>query len=101
MNNEEHLNAIYTITTLSNTSSMRCIGFYFNSRMAVESVLDNSCDMCECGNYRYCVIEEIKPGLYYYPRVEIWFEWSYEYQRYIKLDDKPEEFENIGGFAFG
>jgi len=98
---DDNVNAIYTITTLNDTTARRCIGFYLNARMAIESVLANSCDMCECGNYEYCVVEEIKPGLYYYPRVEVWFEWSYEKQMYIKLDEKPEEFKNIGGFALG
>ena len=97
----DNVNAIYTITTLRTIYDIRCIGFYFNSNMAVESVLNNSCDMCECGNYEFCVIEEIKPGLYFYPRVEVWFEWSYEKQMYIKIDVKPEEFKNIGGASLG
>lgn len=97
----DNVNAIYTITTLRNIRDIRCIGYYFNARMAIEEVLNNSCDMCECGNYPYCVIEEINPGLYYHPRVEIWFEWDYTKRIYIKIDDKPKEFKNIGGFAFG
>jgi hypothetical protein len=95
------INTIYTITTLRNLKDIRCIGFYFEFDQAAEEVLNNSCDMCECGNYPYCVIEEIKPGLYYYSRPETWFEWDYIKQKYHKIDEKPEEFKNIGGFGLG
>jgi hypothetical protein len=95
------INAIYTVTTIRNMSDVRCIGYYFEAKHTIEEVLNNSCDMCECGNYPYCVVEEIKPGLYYYPRIEIWFEWNYEKEMYIKIDEKPEEFKNVGGFALG
>ena len=57
--------------------------------------------MCECGNYPYCVVEEIKPGLYFYPRVEVWFEWDYKKEIYVKIDEKPKDFKDVGGFAFG
>ena len=92
---------IYTVTTLRTIKDIRCIGYYFEAKRAIEEVINNSCDMCECGNYPYCVIEEIKPGLYYYPRVEVWFKWDYDKEIYIKIDEKPEEFKDVGGFALG
>lgn len=94
--------AIYTITTLNiDVLRTRCIGFYFDASTAIEEVLNNSCDMYECGYYPYCVIEEIKPGLYFYPRIEIWFKWDKEKEKYLKIDDKPEEYKDVAGFAFG
>ena len=92
---------IYTITTLSDMYDLKCIGFYTDAIIAIESVFANSNNMCEYGNYTYCVIEEINPGLFYYPKVEVWFEWSYELQKYIKIDKKPEIFKYLNTFAFG
>lgn len=94
---------IYTITTLAETKELyntRCIGYYFDLDIAIEEVKDNSGDMHEF-YYEHCVIEEVKPGLYYYPRKEIWFEWDHEKEGYVMIDEKPELYKNISGFSLG
>lgn len=96
------VNSIYTITTLKdNGLTARCIGYYLDVQIAIDSVLINAGDMCELGFYPYCVIEEVKPGLYVYPREEIWFEWDYEKEMYIKIKEKPDVYKDTCGYALG
>ena len=54
-------------------------------------------------NFQYTLlcIEEVKQGLYYYPRKEVWFKWDYDQNNYVLLKKKPEKFNNIGSFRIG
>lgn len=96
---------IYTITTISisgeKISDDRCVGFYFDPKVAIEAVEANACDICEMGSYPYCVIEEIGAGLYYYPRKETWFKWDDDKDGYVLLEEKPRIFKDISGFGIG
>jgi len=93
---------IYTITTVSDEMfpNCRCVGFYFDLDVAITAVLNNDCDIYE-GSYTYCVIEELKQGLYYFPREEFWFKWNVKENNYVLLKKKPRKFKNIGGFGVG
>lgn len=97
------MDCIYTITTVTNEEfpQCRCVGFYFDLNIATKEVENNSCDINEAGHYTYCVIEKVKPGLYYYPRKETWFQWDYDKKEYIIIKEKPKLFEKIGGFGIG
>lgn len=95
---------IYTITTIVGSDitkiNSRCIGFYFDLDVAIKEVENNSCDMFEF-SYTYCVIEEVKQGLYYFPRKEVWFKWDNNKNGYVRLEEKPDIFKSIGGFSIG
>jgi len=96
------MEAIYTITTLKNDGlTARCIGYYLEEKIAIGEVLNNSGDMCECGYYKYCVIERIEPGIYFIPRDEVWFEWNYEKEEYFRRNEKPLEYSDCCCYAIG
>ena len=95
------IKSIYTITTLHDIYTVRCVGYFFDAKTALEVVLDNAGDIAELAYYPHCVIEEIKPGIYNYSRTEMWFEWDYDNECFVKIDEKPETYKNMGGFAFG
>lgn len=98
---EKH--SIFTITTLKDDlpHRARCVGFYFTQKDAEEAVINNVNDMFEEGYYPYCVIEEMKQGIYFFPRKEIWYEWSLDSNMYEKLTEKPKRFNQIACFGIG
>lgn len=95
--------SIFTITTLRHIASgqTRCVGFYFNIEDATRAVVENDMDINECRYYPYCVIEEIKEGIYFFQRHEIWFEWDHENQKYAKLNEKPKRYNQVCCFGIG
>jgi len=96
------MDCIYTITTLYNQEipKCRCVGYYFDLDVAIKAVLNNDCDIYEF-SYKYCVIEKVKQGLYYFPRDQFWFQWDHEKEGYVQLKEKPNLFKRIGGFGIG
>ena len=95
--------SIFTITTLRDDlpNRARCVGFYFKLSDAEEIVENNACDIFEEGYYPYCVIEELKQGIYFFPRNEIWYEWSLDSDMYVKMNEKPKRFNKIACFGIG
>ncbi len=79
----------------------RCVGFFFDLQTAIDEVENNSMDISEEGYYSYCVIEEVNPGIYFFPRNEFWFKWNPETEMYDKLSEKPKRYNNIACFGIG
>jgi len=100
---------IYTITTIPRDypfRDSRCLGFRGSCHDAFQEVRNNSGDMNEDGHYHYVVIEEVKEGIYTFPREEYWFEWSRGKDGiispgYIILEKKPNRFNNVVCFSMG
>jgi len=99
----EENQSIFTVTTLRDDlpSRARCVGFYFKLSDAEEVVENNACDIFEEGYYPYCVIEELKQGIYFFPRNEIWYEWNLDSNMYVKINEKPKRFNKIVCFGIG
>jgi hypothetical protein len=101
---------IHTVTTLTldynpildNTVVLRsrCVGYFFDLKDAILCVTENWGDLYECGYYTHAVIETVKPGIYSYPRPELWHRWSKETKGY-QLIAKPEGLKNVVGFGIG
>ena len=94
---------VYTVTTIPRIPHKlsRCVGFFFNFKIAEEEVIHNSCDISEEGYYSYCVIEEVRPGIYFFPRTEKWYKWNIKTELYDLLSSKPERFNNVCCFGIG
>jgi len=94
---------IYTITTIPRIPHKfsRCVGFFFNLKIAEDEVINNSLDISEEGYYSYCVIEEVKPGIYFFPRMEKWYKWNPQTELYDLLIEKPSRFNNVCCFGIG
>lgn len=94
---------IFTITTLrdSNHDESRCVGFYFSIERAIHTVSNNDGDIYEMGYYPYCVIEGVKPGLYFLDRSEYWFKWNIDKNCYESLSEKPAKFNKLCCFGIG
>lgn len=95
--------SIFTITTLKDDlpSRARCVGFYFSHKDAEEVIINNACDIFEEGYYPYCVIEELREGIYFFPRNETWYEWNLDSNGYVKINEKPKRFNQIACFGIG
>ena len=96
------MNEIYTITTLENLSTSRCVGWFSKFEYAENEILSNTCDMYE-GCYRYAIIEKIKEGMYGsigIPEI-VFYEWDKELGCYLKLDEIPIYYRQMVGFAIG
>lgn len=92
---------IFTITTIRHLmADMRSVGYTTNYYDAAIQVMENACDISEEGFYRYAVIEEVKPGIYTFPRKEYWFFWNKDTEAYSPCE-KPEKFRQIVGFSLG
>jgi len=104
---------IYTVTTLhleyephrdeTLLVRTRCVGFYPGIEDAVNCILENWGDIYENGHYNHAVIEEVKPGIYAYPRLEWWYKWdkNEESPGYYLIPKKPKSLENSVGFGIG
>lgn len=89
----------YTISERGwpNIGSARTVGYYTNKKDAIDSVLENCCDIFEF-TYTYAVVEYIEPGLYN-PATERWFfKWNTETSQYDPIDPF---IDNMGNYAFG
>jgi hypothetical protein len=96
---------IYTVHTLGSPGpgygSDRTPGFFFSLEDAKKCVEENRGDIHEMV-YKYIVIEEFGPGLYYLPDVEFWYKWEGDNKtgKYVECD-KPSEYEQIVCFGLG
>lgn len=99
---KEH-GSIFTVTTLPHLPHKvnRCVGYFFDMDVAIEEVTNNSMDISEQGYYSYCVIEEVKEGIYFFPRQEIWFKWNPDDEYYHRLEEKPKRFNDTSCFGIG
>jgi len=98
---EIKMDKIYTVTTLSGAAfgDSRCVGFFHELDIAKEEVENNSMDIFET-SYWYCVIEEVGPGFYNFPRLELWHKFRKDKGKYIPCE-KPDNFKRICGFGIG
>ena len=101
---------IYTVTTIPHDypyKGCRCIGWFPERSLAVTAIKNNFGDMNEEGHYLYALVEEVKDGIYTFPREENWFEWKQEIgvgrptSRYMPLDKKPNRFSQVVCFSMG
>ena len=77
--------------------SSRTVGYYTTKKDAVDTVLENCCDIFE-GVYTYAVVEYIGLGLYT-PAEERWFfKWNNETRAYEPIEPFIDCF---GNYAFG
>ena len=95
--------SIFTITTIPYQPQKlnRCVGYFFDKDSAIKEVINNSMDISEKGYYLYCVIEEVKQGIYFFPRMQLWFQWDSKSDLYLQLDEKPKRFNDIACFGIG
>jgi len=95
-------NEIHTITTVRGAlhAGSRAVGYYFTLDEAIDRVLNNALDINENGYYPYAVIETISPGIYSFPREELWFKWNHDKEQYEECP-KPERFEKYVAWSLG
>lgn len=89
----------YTITDhgFPEIGAARTVGYYTNKKDAIDTVLENCCDIYEY-TYTYAVVEYIEPGLYN-PATERWFfKWDEQAKQYKPIDAFVDCFSN---YAFG
>ena len=92
---------MYFVTTIDpKDDDMRCVGYFNKFKKAEKSVLNNACDIHETC-YNYCVIENIKEGLYQYDYNAIWYQWDDINKEYKKIKGIPEKYKHMIGFAIG
>ena len=68
-------------------------------KMAEKLLKNNEYDIYE-GRYLFAVIECVEPGIYRYPRIEVWYRWDNQNEEYRKIY-KPEKFKQIVGWSLG
>lgn len=74
-------------------------GFLFSLSDAIKIVENNECDLFEkC--YVYTVIAEFKEGIYQIPEIELWYEWDYTLNKYVRCDKPTEKYKELNIFAF-
>ncbi len=101
---------IHTVTTLTLDYNpglddtvvlrSRCVGYFPDLQDAIRCITENWGDLYEHGHYTHAVIETVKPGIYQYPRSELWHRWNKEKKGY-QLTGKPEGLSNLVGFSIG
>ena len=92
---------MYFITTIdSRDDDMRCVGYCSTFEKAEEIISDNACDIWETC-YDYAVIENIEEGLYQYDHDAVWYKWDDLNEKYEKIEEKPEQYKKLVGFAIG
>lgn len=75
----------------------RTVGYYADKKDAIDTVLENRCDLWET-IYTYAVVEYIEPGLYSIASERWFFKWNNETGQY----DPIEPFiDCYGNYAFG
>ena len=79
----------------------RCVGYFFDLKEAIDCVLKNWGDIYENGHYNHAVIESVSPGIYSYPRGELWHVWRKGDKPGYQLINKPEGLRRTVGFGIG
>lgn len=87
---------------ISPEDSKRCIGWFDNTKEALDAVKANKGDMHEC-LYNYIVIEEVPSGVWKLVTNEVWFTWSMAREEWVpcKKPRKYRTFANVSGFGMG
>lgn len=102
-------NSIFLVTTIRAfvEGGSRCIGFFHTLEEAQFIVDNNHGDINENNYYPYCVIEEVKPGIYRPAIKEYWYKWTKVYKtadivqtQYFPIE-KPKKFSKIVCFGIG
>ena len=96
-------NPIYAVTTVRGSlgSNPRTVGFFHEFGLAEQTLKENIMDINEMGHYPYAVIERISPGIYNYPREEMWYRWNNATEGYERILEKPERFRKVVGWGIG
>lgn len=101
---------IYTITTLKTIYGYRnpvhkyelgrrTVGYYTDLETAKQAVEENWMDIFENGYYPFCVIEEVKQGIYVGCGYgEHWYQWI---ENGYKSIEKPKELKHTIAFGIG
>ena len=92
---------MYFITSISKDDT-RCVGYVSTLEEAIDIVENNRYDLNEAGCYPWCVIEQIKEGIYQYDFKPHWFEYDDEINKYIEREYKPPFIDDkLNGFDIG
>lgn len=98
---------IYTVTMMKNSGdvskmvdSLWCAGWFPTEEDARNVVLNNGCDIFECGYYTMAVIEKVPPGQYAIgTREMIWYHRNEAGE--VAEVSKPKELCNMVHFGIG
>ena len=92
--------SIWTVTAIGKDqkTSPRNWGYYFSSEDAYDG-MQRSVDT-EAGYYKYVVIENFTPGIVASADKELWFIWSWRYDKWIKCK-KPKCEIGITSYGMG
>ena len=95
------MRSIFVITTIKYSfDDTRTVGWFENFKTADHVIKANVMDIHEQNN-RYCVIEEMFPGVYNCPPVaEHWYKWNTKFQEYCPCE-KPTNLLKICNFGIG
>ena len=99
----------YIVTTIrrkQDDNDQRAVGYYFSQEHAIQTVINNICDIYEHAHYNYAVIEAVEEGLYQYDLEPLWFSINPERtDKGIKYDVKqiepPDFARNTVGYGIG
>ena len=93
---------IYTITTIRSflAGGCRAVGYAHTMADANNWVVENACDINECGYYPYAVIEEVEEGIYSFPRIEHWYEYNKDNGTYMPCE-KPDRYKSTVCWGLG
>lgn len=83
-----------------NVRTTRCFGFYMNYWEARKAIQENRGSMCEC-LYDFLVMEYMEEGIHAMAIHEEWWKWDDALNKWIELEEKPEDFKGIVNFAIG
>lgn len=75
----------------------RCVGYYHVLANAINVVENNYKDIYD-NLYEYCVIEEIKEGIYNYGNRLLVYQWQNDHYELIKT---PTDLSKMCGFGIG
>jgi hypothetical protein len=78
----------------------RSVGWFNLFKDAEYCVINNACDIYECGTYNYVVIEECTEGFYCCTQKETWYIWNKEIKKYERCE-KPPCYKCVISFGIG
>lgn len=91
---------IYTITSVVNKmgTDCRCFGYFNTLEEARDYLKTDKANVHEC-LYKYCIIEEMGPGIHAHCYSEEWY--IYTDNNEWKRINKPANLEGVVNFALG
>lgn len=81
-------------------TGLRTVGYFETFEEAETRVMNNVCDLYECGYWPYAIIENIKPGLYQICEKPIFYKFNDETKKFEKIEF-PEDLQHFRGFTIG